>query len=55
MTTKVNILIDGGFFERIALTIEKAGLFFFHNLYRNLFNRLDSQPDLQDYLRQRAS
>ena len=54
MTTKVNILIDGGFFERIALTIEKAGLSF-STIYRNLFNRLDSQPDLQDHLRQRVS
>ena len=29
--------------------------FGFDNLYRNLFARLDAQPDLQDHLRQRAS
>ena len=29
--------------------------FGFDNLYRNLFNRLDSQPDLQNHLRQRVS
>lgn len=45
LSLKIRTTIAG---QQFQIFIRAYG---FDNLYRNLFNRLDSQPDLQDHLR----
>lgn len=49
LSLKIRATIAG---QQFQIFIRAYG---FDNLYRNLFLRLDSQPDLQNHLRQRAS
>ena len=49
LSLKIRTTIAG---QQFQIFIRAYG---FDNLYRNLFARLDAQPDLQNHLQQRAS
>ena len=49
LSLKIRTTIAG---QQFQIFIRAYG---FDNLYRNLFNRLDSQPDLQNHLRRHAN